>query len=243
MSIAKEILQATDILVEQLTGLNFAAPVKYIYNPLQYAREPHDLYVSRFGNSRKKYLFMGMNPGPWGMVQTGVPFGEIAMVRDWLGITAAVGKPQHEHPKRRVEGFACGRSEVSGARLWGLFAQAFPQADEFFKDHYVVNYCPLVWMEDSARNRTPDKLPRAEMAPVQAACDAYVARHLHLMQPGVLVGIGAYAEACLQRIAAAGDWQGVIGRILHPSPASPAANRGWAASARQQLQALGLNLP
>ena len=31
-----------------------------------------------------------------------------------------------------------------------------------------------------------------------------------------------------------------IGRVLHPSPASPAANRGWAAAAEKQLLALGV---
>jgi len=41
-----------------------------------------------------------MNPGPWGMAQTGVPFGEINAVKDWLGINAEVDKPQKQHPKR-----------------------------------------------------------------------------------------------------------------------------------------------
>ncbi len=34
-----------------------------------------------------------------------------------------------------------------------------------------------------------------------------------------------------------------IGRILHPSPASPAANRGWAEVATSQLKALGVEVP
>lgn len=234
--IAQELLAATDLLVAQLHGLSFAAPVAYTYNPLEYARAAHDIYVTRFGNSTKRTLLLGMNPGPWGMVQTGVPFGEIKMVTEWMGISANVGKPQHEHPKRPVEGFACQRSEVSGARLWGLFAADFPQAEEFFRSYYVVNYCPLVWMEESGRNRTPDKLPQSEMAAVQQACDTYVARHLQLMQPEVLVGIGAYAEGCLRRVATASGWTGKVGRILHPSPANPTANRNWAERARQQLR-------
>jgi single-strand selective monofunctional uracil DNA glycosylase len=31
-----------------------------------------------------------------------------------------------------------------------------------------------------------------------------------------------------------------VGQVLHPSPASPKANRGWAAQADAELAALGL---
>ena len=36
----------------------------------------------------KRVVFLGMNPGPFGMAQVGVPFGEVAAVRDWLRIDA-----------------------------------------------------------------------------------------------------------------------------------------------------------
>ncbi len=240
MSISRDLLAATDRLSDSLDGLRFAAPVSHVYNPLEYALAPHGQYVTRFADSPKRVLLMGMNPGPWGMAQTGVPFGEIGMVRDWMGISGAVGKPAAEHPKRPIAGFACEKSEVSGRRLWGLFSTAYPKAEDFFAEHYVVNYCPLVWMEESGRNRTPDKLPVGEMAPVYAACDAYVDEHLRLLEPGYVIGVGAFAEACLARIAARIGTRPVIGKILHPSPASPAANRDWAGTAEKQLRALGV---
>ena len=58
-----------------------------------------------------------MNPGPWGMVQTGVPFGEVSLVREWLGIDATIRRPKVLHPDRPVEGFLCQRREVSGSRF------------------------------------------------------------------------------------------------------------------------------
>lgn len=240
MPLPDDLLAATDALVARLRGLRFAEPVSHVYNPLDYARAPHELYVRRFGAAPKRVLLLGMNPGPWGMAQTGVPFGEIAAVRDWMGISAPVAQPDPQHPKRPVEGFACAKSEVSGRRLWGLFAERFPKADDFFADHYVVNYCPLVWMEESGRNRTPDKLPAAEMAGVEAACDDYLAEHLRLLRPEILVGVGAFAEARLARVADRLGLPARTGRILHPSPASPAANRDWAGSASRQLAALGV---
>lgn len=240
MSIALELLAATDDLVTSLKGLSFAEPVAYTYNPLEYARQSHELYLTRFGDSKKRALLMGMNPGPWGMAQTGVPFGEIPAVRDWMGISAPVDKPDPEHPRRPIVGFDCEKSEVSGRRLWGLFSETYPKAGEFFEDHYVVNYCPLVWMEESGRNRTPDKLPKAEMEPVVAACDRYVQRHLELLEPDFVIGVGAFAETCLQRVSEGAGLKPVIGRILHPSPASPAANRDWAGTAATQLREIGL---
>lgn len=240
MSISQDLLTATDELVGKLDGLSFSAPVTHVYNPLVYARTPHREYVSRFGDGPKRVLMMGMNPGPWGMAQTGIPFGEIPSVRDWMGIEAPVDRPVDEHPKRPINGFACERSEVSGRRLWGYFAEKFPEAEDFFRDHYVVNFCPLVWMEETGRNRTPDKLPAVEMDPVVRACDEYVAAHLRLLEPDILVGVGAFAETALKKIAATVDLDPVIGRILHPSPASPAANRDWAGSAEKQLREIGV---
>ncbi len=215
----------------------FAPPVTHVYNPLDYAWKNHEQYLRWMNPRGTRVLFLGMNPGPWGMAQTGVPFGQVAAVRDWLRIDGPVEKPAHEHPKRPVEGLGCQRSEVSGERLWGLFRSRFPDPADFFAEHFVANYCPLVFMEDSGRNRTPDKLPASERAPLVAACDEHLKTLVTALDPEWLVGIGAYAEACLERVAGEGR---KTTRILHPSPASPAANRGWAEAATGQLQAAGV---
>jgi single-strand selective monofunctional uracil DNA glycosylase len=226
-------------LREQVAGLAFAAPVECVYNPLDYAWEAHREYLERYGGGRKRVVFLGMNPGPWGMAQTGVPFGEVAAVRDWMGINTTVAKPDPEHPKRPVQGFACRRSEVSGRRLWGLFAARFPNAAAFFRDHFVLNYCPLVWMEAGGRNRTPDKLPPAERAAVEQPCMEHLRAALAALAPDAVVGIGGYAEGKLQEAGgAAPPWQ--IARIPHPSPANPAANRDWPGAAAAALAAAGL---
>ena len=221
--------------------LTFAEPVTHVYNPLRYAWAPHREYLRRFGATSKRVLMMGMNPGPWGMAQTGVPFGEVAAVRDWLGISgneATVEQPPVVHPKRPVTGFACPRAEVSGRRLWGLFAARFGTPAAFFADHLVVNYCPLVFMEESGRNRTPDKLPRAEAEPLRAVCDEHIQRLVNIYRPEWLIGIGGYAARRLEAIFADGPF--AIGQVLHPSPASPAANRGWAEAATRQFLDLGV---
>jgi single-strand selective monofunctional uracil DNA glycosylase len=225
-------------LCRALEGLRFGKPVTHVYNPLTYAWAAHREYLKRYARGRKRVVFFGMNPGPFGMAQTGVPFGEIAAVRDWLKITAPIGKPKPEHPKRPVDGFACKRSEVSGRRLWGLFAERFGTAEAFFAEHFVANYCPLVFCETSGCNRTPDKIPAREIAPVIEACDRHLLRVVEVLQPEWVIGIGDFAEKRAQAVLGGKPLK--IGKILHPSPASPEANRDWAGKATAQLQKLGV---
>lgn len=235
--ISAALVAAARQLSDTVDDLDFASPVSHLYNPLSYAWAPHEQYLHRYGANQKKVIFIGMNPGPFGMVQCGVPFGEIAAVRDWMGIEAQVDKPARENPRRPIEGFACTRSEVSGRRLWGLFQQRFGTAEAFFAEHFVANYCPLAFF-DHGRNLTPDKLPAVESAPLYAACDRHLRILVTVLEPQWIIGVGGFAEA-RAREALAG-MRVRLGKVLHPSPASPAANRGWAEAATKQLSALGI---
>ena len=238
MSLADDVVGIAAELRDAVDALNFAAPVTHVYNPLSYAWAMHEQYLRRFAASPKRVVLLGMNPGPWGMAQTGVPFGEIPAVRDWMQLDAPVTKPGNEHPKRPVEGLACERSEVSGRRLWGLFAERWPNADDFFADHFVANYCPLSFMESAGRNRTPDKLPRYELEPLYRACDRHLEQLLKLLDPDWAVGVGAFARTRIEGVTS--GKRPKVGQVLHPSPASPAANRGWSAAAEKQLKKQGI---
>jgi single-strand selective monofunctional uracil DNA glycosylase len=235
---ADRLVKAAAALRDRVESFSFAPPVAYVYNPLRYAWAPHEHYLRRYGAGRKRVIFMGMNPGPFGMAQTGVPFGEVAAVRDWLGITASVDKPPREHPKRPVTGFDCRRSEVSGRRLWGFFREEFGTAANFFADHFVVNYCPLVFMDEGGRNLTPDKLPKPERMALQAACDAHLRDVVDILRPEFAVGIGGFAARRLKETLAEGAARIIC--IPHPSPASPVANRGWAEPVRRILEQEGV---
>jgi single-strand selective monofunctional uracil DNA glycosylase len=241
MANADRLLHAERRLSRDLAGLRFGAPVTHVYDPLTYARKPHARYVRRFARTPVRVVYLGMNPGPYGMAQTGVPFGEVAHVRDWLGIEEPVERPAREHPKRPIDGFACTRSEVSGARLWGALAAAYDRPERFFRNAWIANYCPLVFMEASGRNRTPDKLALAEREALYALCDDHLRRVVAIFEPAWVVGIGKFAEARARAALEGFDLE--IGTVLHPSPASPIANRGWAPQATAQLRALGVCPP
>lgn len=236
---SQQLITAARELSDQVGRLKFGAPVVHVYNPLAYAWNAHEEYLRRFGAGRKRVVFLGMNPGPFGMVQTGIPFGEIAAVRDWLKISALIKKPAAEHPKRPILGYNCPRSEVSGRRLWKLFSDRFGLPEKFFPDHYVTNYCPLAFLSATGSNVTPDKLARSERARLEKICDDHVRRGLEILQPEWLIGIGAFAMK-RGELAAAGT-KIRVGQILHPSPASPKANRqDWGKSATHELATLGV---
>ena len=229
-----------DTMLQELESLEFSAPVVSVYNPLVYARESYRLYWQRYASSPKEVILLGMNPGPWGMVQTGIPFGDAHLVTHWLKLQAPINLPAKQHPKRPILGFDCPRSEVSGRRLWGWAKDRFQSPDRFFDRFWVANYCPLAFMEESGRNRTPDKLPKFEKVPLFEICDMALRRTIEELKPRHVIGIGGFAA---QRAQAALKGMGIaLGRITHPSPANPKANRGWARRIESELEDLGISL-
>lgn len=234
----RKLITEVQSLVKDLNKFTFSSPVSSVYNPLEYAWEPHADYLSKYGTGSKKILFLGMNPGPFGMMQTGIPFGEIEAVKNWLRIEGTVYKPTDENPKRPIEGWDCKRSEVSGRRLWGLFKKRFHQPKDFFKDHFVANYCPLGFLSETGSNLTPDKIPAKEFNPVVDLCDQHLRSICSILKVEIAVGLGTFAEKRLQKSLNDSGIQ--IYRILHPSPASPAANKDWEGKVTKQMESFGL---
>ena len=233
--------QISKELSDNVTSLHFEPPVHYVYNPLDYAWVSHVNYLRRFAKGTKEVLLLGMNPGPFGMMQTGVPFGNVASVRDWLNIKGTVQSPTKQHPKRPIQGFSCPRNEVSGQRLWGWAAQRFTSAQYFFARFMVWNYCPLGFVQESGRNHTPNKLPLTERQPLFAACDRALIQVIDALQPKIIIGIGRFAADRAQNALPQGAPR--VAFAPHPSPANPQANRNWAAVFEQALTNAGVVLP
>ena len=232
----RTLLAASRRLAHDAGALSFRPPVTFVYNPLLYARECHEAYLRQFAAGPKRTIFLGMNPGPWGMTQTGVPFGEVAAVREWLGISGHVRKPAGGHPRVPVSGFDCPRSEVSGRRLWGFFRETFGTAELFSRENFVSNYCPLMFLDEAGRNVTPDRISRHDQAALFEVCDRFLLTVIDLLQPRWLVGIGLFAwrRLCAVREAPGHEGTGVT-RITHPSPANPRSGRNWAGQAAAAL--------
>ncbi len=229
-----------DALVKALQPLRFGPPITHVYNPLQYALKPYREYLRLYGSRPKEVVLLGMNPGPWGMAQTGIPFGEVSAVKTWLRIEAPVGTPHSIHPKRPVFGFDCPRSEVSGRRLWGWARDVFATPDRFFARFFVANYCPLLFIESSGCNRTPNHIPKGERELLFEACDRALIRTVERLKPRYVVGVGNFAKERALKALAGHDV--IVGSVTHPSPANPKANKGWGPLATQTLTDLGIDL-
>ena len=229
-------------LSDELDGMNFSAPVSIVYNPLEYAADGLEKYLG-YSNGSKRVVFLGMNPGPWGMAQTGVPFGEVKAVKNFLKLKDIhVNTPKNEHELYKVQGLECQRSEVSGKRLWGLFEKKFETAENFFDEHFVMNYCPLLFLEASGENRvrnlTPDKLKKSEKEILFSACDVCLKKIIEVLKPEFVVGVGNFAEERTRE--ALSDLKVKITKILHPSPASPQSNKDWDKKVTTQLIEAGV---
>ncbi len=219
----------------ELETLSFSDPVSHVYDPWRYAQEGMRAYLNLLSSSPRVF-YLGMNPGPWGMAQTGIPFGAVEMVREWFKLSPVVDSPQHEHPKRPIQGMACTRREVSGRRLWGLMRDRFGTPEVFFQDQIVWPYCHWMWLKETGANLPPNALRAAERKPLEEVCDRFLGECLSVWNPRHLVAIGQYAEAALTRVRPGIE----VIRIPHPSPASPAANRDWSGSVTRILVDAGI---
>jgi single-strand selective monofunctional uracil DNA glycosylase len=237
----EKLISASRRLAAGCDRIRFHDPVRFVYNPLVYARDGYEKYIRMCGTGKKQVIFLGMNPGPWGMAQTGVPFGEVSAVRDWLGISAGILPRRKTHPRVEITGFDCHRSEVSGKRLWGLIRARYGNPGEFFSSQLVVNYCPLLFLDVSGRNLTPDKLRQSDRQALVLECDAHLRSVVKALAPRWLVGIGKFAQGRLESMQREEGWKDMtVVEIPHPSPASPAANRDWAGSVTAILTNSGI---
>jgi single-strand selective monofunctional uracil DNA glycosylase len=219
-------------LARECAALQLTTP-SHVYNPLIYAWDAHREFLRRYGEQRGRVLLLGMNPGPWGMAQTGVPFGDVVMVREWFGIESRLGKvlpPQH--PKYPILGMACHRNEGSGSRVWRWAEERLGTPDAFFERFFVWNYCPLLFIKDG-RNLIPEHLQRQEREALMAVCDRALAAAIRALAPAAVGGLGRYAQ---QRATAVLGEDADVRYLVHPSPANPAANRDWPALAEQALK-------
>lgn len=218
-------------LARDLDQLTFPTP-SHVYNPLIYAWDGHRQYLERFGEGAGRVLLVGMNPGPWGMAQTGVPFGSVNAVRDWFGMAPKLARALPvQHPKYPILGMACPRDEGSGKRLWGWAAGRVGTPEQFFERFFVWNYCPLLFL-GQGRNLIPSQLSREEQRALEGPCNAALLHVVRRLQPGAVVVFGRYAQKQVQAVLGEGV---AVHYLLHPSPANPMANQRWSEFAEEAL--------
>lgn len=235
-SVPQKLLGIHQELAYRLSELPFSPPVEYIYNPLDYAFDVHSQFVNKYCLSEKKILFLGMNPGPWGMSQTGVPFGEVTIVRDWLAISGEVGRPLKECHNRPVLGFNCKRREISGWKFWNFFKGLCLDPFRFFRDAFVYNYCPLAFMTATGKNVTPAEMKSSDRKMIDSLCERAFCKILELLHVEIVIAVGKYAEKCAASVTKANGLNHIkIVTLLHPSPRN-FSSKNWEEETKVLLQ-------
>lgn len=230
------VLKITTRLRDRASKICFEHKVGWYYNPLDYAWPVHRAYKESLCNPSGRALLVGMNPGPWGMGQTGVPFGDPQIVGDWMGLGKdfVIKKPASERDSRPVNGFDSERREGSGQRLYGFLKECFGNLKNFFEANFVISYCPLLMFTPEAKNLTPPNLLKKEKKKIYSICDPYLKDMINIYSPEVLVGIGKFATERLREVSPSdGD---DIFRIPHPSPANPEATRNGGSYWRSRVK-------
>lgn len=212
--------------------------VDYVYNPLKYAWGVHQRYIQISGDGGAKTVMLGMNPGPHGMGQMGIPFAATSMVRNVLGISGIpVEQPSFPHPRRPVIGLEYPREEVSGTRIWGLLSETYGSSDRIFEKVFLVNHCPLMLLDgERGTNVTPDKISGNTARRLLRRCDEHLLEVVDALNADCVIGIGKFAEK--RAIKALNGSDVLVKGCWHPSPASPLANRNGGADWRENVRAV-----
>ncbi|KAI4467116.1 single-strand selective monofunctional uracil dna glycosylase [Holotrichia oblita] len=232
--IPAKLLKHANGLNEKLSNLSFNKPVEYIYNPVEYAFDMYEAFIRKFCNEEKKILLLGMNPGPWGMAQTGIPFGEIKMVKEWYRIEAKINKPAIECPDRPIMGLNCHRSEISGKRLYEFFKKVSDTPENFFKNTYLYNYCPLAFMmKQNGKNITPAQLKGSVKKELEEHCNDTLLQVLSTLNTEIIIALGKYVKDQAESILRAHNIDHIqVIYLLHPSPQIP-GNQNWGTKAQK----------
>ncbi|CAH0594158.1 unnamed protein product [Chrysodeixis includens] len=234
--ISDDFLHLADELNLSLEQYKIPPKVQNVYNPTIYARHTFEMYIRKYCNTKKKIVYFGMNPGPWGMSQTGVPFGEITSIRDWLGISGPVEQPPSQNANRPVLGFNCTRTEISGKRFWGLFKTLCGTPEKFFESSFVYNYLPQQWMTSNGCNLTPAEFKKSEVEELYNICDPIFSKILQLYKVEIIVAIGKFCETRAKEVLKRHSLPSIqILYLPHPSPRA-VNNKNWDQTATEFLK-------
>ena len=229
MPVIDDILSAYRALSSSLDALVPESPV-LTYNVLSYAWDNHEAYLRMALGKGAGTVMLGMNPGPYGMAQTGVPFGAVSFVRTYLGIDGKVGHPANESPLRPIVGMDIRRDEASGKAVWTM-ASHYGSRDEFLSRCTVLNYCPLLFLDEKGRNFTPDCLQRDFRSKIEDLCTASLSSILAILSPSSVIALGRFAEGKAKACTSASVYY-----FPHPSPLNPSSYSFWKEKALEELR-------
>ena len=199
----------------ELDELKFFPPCFYVYNPLSYCFESFKIYFEYLNTEEEINLFFGINPGPFGMAQTGIPFGDKETVKNYLKIEPKIDidKIPKQHPKKQILGLEVKRVEKSGRIFWGVIKEFYPEKYDFFKSNFVLNFCPLCFLDEQGRNITPKVLRKEDQIALYKILEIFMLKLFKLIKIKKLIAIGDETFSYLNAL----NTKLKIQTIIHPA--------------------------
>jgi single-strand selective monofunctional uracil DNA glycosylase len=139
-----------------------------VLNPGRYGERWHARFRRAYPMSPRPLLVFGLNPGPYGMAQTGVPFTDLKRLESalpglWKDLVASgepVTRPGLAPPS--LARHLTRTFESSSVRVYRFLERAYGRPELALREVVFVNPCPLLFIDpETGANRTPADLPRA----------------------------------------------------------------------------------
>jgi len=211
VAIMKDFSAKFSALIPELRKANLKKyPDIVVINPLEYLWLQYGYYTSCYHNQYPRAMIIGMNPGPKGMSQTGIPFGSPNIIPSILPnkslfneIRDNEGSPVSS-PHRRITGPSNTTVEVSGNRLWSALIKRYGDFKSITSEIFVDNICPLLFLcgKNGSKNLTPDKLTPspAKIILIRLCTERLQKIYQCLGEPSNIVALGRWSHKFLEKM-------------------------------------------
>jgi single-strand selective monofunctional uracil DNA glycosylase len=215
-----------------------------VLDPSRYGERWHAPFRRLYPPRARPLLVFGLNPGPYGMAQTGIPFTDLKRLAQGLPRLAAELARSGERlslpglAPSSLQPFLTRTFESSSVRVHRFLRLAHGSAERAFREVVFVNPCPLLFIDRAlGENRTPADLPRALRAGVDEARVEVVSVAVARLRARGAIVLGRDAAAALSVPLRARLGERAVVEWEHPARAVPDI---WARGLLAALRRRGL---
>jgi len=206
-----------------------------VWNPALYALDIYQEYLTKFPPEPGAILALGLNPGPYGMAQTGIPFTDCRTASGALGMEMTIpGKAPDDLISRlkKANGKWRGTYERSSLGMYRFLILAWGDIKTAYRNWFVGNPCPLLFLDPERWNVTPADPRLRRMKEVGELRQRAVIGFSEILNPRGIVCFGKDVAKAVGEVAIRQVGPDRVVFYEHPARAVP---EKWAAGLLQEL--------